>query len=1162
MANLSPRAQALLGLAVLCLIGCGPALFYLKDRWPSRVQGDSAVEVALTVDAGNQGNTIYPTVYGGNEVLNNVDSLWTLEDYTRGSNLAKMSWRVHTNDDAYGWHWDTNLLDLRTGKKSWCKDGLQGCAQIFPADDQAYHNSHDVVDYSLGNKFNVDYWDSTDMSHSGRVLKVAGARSAYTKLDLSASAAAAYMRFDLKIDSEKTFSSPDSGWEVFRAQQSSSKVSVSIYLTDDRRVDVRCIDSSGGAHQLDLSEPLSPDQYYSIETYYGNNQCAFWLNQNLISQTTLTTRTAIASFAMGAVTSTLDAAGQIHLDAFRADSAYIGSNIQLPWQHSYLATLTFDSNMRTVDDIAQIAARMGATVIWTIPVPNKNASDYVENSDDSGWEWQTLQYYADLVEYLNGTADADYAAKAETLDWTHNTPADNWANLRAARGHVASYNEKYFEIGNEPYYGGGWVDNVASYAQQVLNYGTAFKAIDNRVKIGYGSFFSDWHSTILPVAHDVVDFVSLYHHYAYSKGHSVIEWLAVPLAYGNGWKYYTGNKGDWISAPYGSANPTGGDKFYYVPYLAKAKIQEFLSDRSDVANIFLTATEFGYFLTPGIGDENWWGTAMNRASWLGAQIESGVRFADVWTLFSNRYGMGLLASQTNGIEVTPSFHVYKLFADHFGTKLIGTTFTQNQTPFATGTPETLNSWGFYYPYVSSWSSLNDSKDKMYIIFINRNASAAVTANINLNNFIPNTTADVYTIASASVCDDNETVEQGSMSWWCPDSDGNSSGDHITTIHTTYSGVASAFSYTFEPLSVTALEISGALGTTCVPSCSCAASTCSGQTCSDGCGGTCSGSMTENWSCGSWDSCSADSLQSRSCIDLNSCTINKTESQSCDYISATTTCSTSWNCGSWTSCTAAGQQIRQCSDANSCGTDTDKPEEIRSCTYYSYSSSGGGSGTVYYSSYIASSTSSVVNTTSYASEGDIRKYFYKGRLVKVAGNSAVYHVGSDGKRRLFVNEATFWSWRNGPWANQTVETISQAEFDALPVGKNITVRPGTRLIRFDNSAKIYVATLDDELCYVSTGYGDNWRDRIITIQSSFENDYVRNADCDITATNFVYPDGSLIQYLGSTAIYYIENGKKRLVSDSVFTANGFKAKDIITGVNTTMAYPDGDALAAW
>lgn len=1146
-----------LSVAILALFLIGAYIVYPKI-WPGQVKGDTAVEVAFTVDAAQEGNTVYPTVYGGDEVLNNSDSLWALEEYTRGSNLSKMSLRVHTNDDGYGWKWDSNLLDIRTGKKTWCKNGLRGCAQVFPSEDQSYHHTMDVVDYDQGNKFVLDYWDGTDMTHSGKIIKTTEGRSAYMKVDVPAGNASGYMRFDLKIDSERTFSSPDSGWELFRAEEAYNKISVNVYLTDDRRLDVRCTDKAGAIHQLALSQPLVSDQYYSFETYYGGGECVYWVNQIEIGRTSLTTRLALNDLKLGAVTSTLASQGQIHLDAFRMDTTYVGGNVEMPWRHKYIYSITFDSNLRSIDDIAQVAERMGASIIWTIPVPNKNNSAYIENTDNNGWDWQTMQFYADMVEYLNGSADSNYEALAKNLDWTHKTPSDNWANLRAARGRVVSYNQIYFEIGNEPYYGGLWRDtvkgdDVAGYAQQVKAYGQAFKAIDSRVKIGFGSFLGDWYPTVLPIVHDVVDWVSLYHHYAYSKGHSALQWISIPQAYGNGWQYHNGNKTDWISRPYGSANPAGGDKFYYEPYMAKVRIKQYLSDRADVNDIFLATTEYGYFLTPGIGDENWWGTALNRASWLGTFIESGERFANVWTVFSDNYAMGLLSFQSYGVEVSPSFNVYKLFADHFGTKLVNSTFTQPQAPYAMGTPDTFGSSGWYYPYISTWSSLNDGKNKMYIMFINRNSTTPVTATINLQNFVPNDTAAVYTISSPNLCDDNEPISHGSMNWWCPD-DGNSDPNHITAIQTTKSGVANSFTYTYEPYSVTAIEISGRIGTACIASCSCGAATCSGKTCSDGCGGTCAGEATENWSCGSWSSCASNSKQTRTCIDLNGCSINKTETQSCTYIPVVTKCTPRWTCGSFGSCSISGRQIRQCWDENSCGVDTNKPAELQTCTYTSTSGSG--------STTVVNSTSSVTTVVANASDSEIRKTFFKGRLVKTKDSSAVYHVGADGKRRLFVNEVTFWSWRTGPWSNQTVDIISQAEFDALPVGKNITARPGAKLIKFDNSNKVYAVTSDDKLCYVSAGYGEDWRNKIITIQSSFENDYVRSSACDVISSNSKYPDGTLIQYKNSTVIYYIENGKKRSVSSTVFAANAFKKADVITDVSTSIYYSTGNALTAW
>ncbi len=44
------------------------------------------------------------------------------------------------------------------------------------------------------------------------------------------------------------------------------------------------------------------------------------------------------------------------------------------------------------------------------------------------------------------------------------------------------------------------------------------------------------------------------------------------------------------------------------------------------------------------------------------------------------------------------------------------------------------------------------------------------------------------------------------------------------------------------------------------------------------------------------------------------------------------CIEDWNCTTWSSCYQNNTRIRTCNDLNECGTDYDKPEEIKNCTY--------------------------------------------------------------------------------------------------------------------------------------------------------------------------------------------------------------------------------------
>src|SRR3989344_6684793 len=70
----------------------------------------------------------------------------------------------------------------------------------------------------------------------------------------------------------------------------------------------------------------------------------------------------------------------------------------------------------------------------------------------------------------------------------------------------------------------------------------------------------------------------------------------------------------------------------------------------------------------------------------------------------------------------------------------------------------------------------------------------------------------------------------------------------------------------------------------------------------------------------------------------------------------------------------------------------------------------------------------------------------GDLIKTATDSAVYYIDASGKRNLFVNSVTFWTWYSGSWSalkmgsdSISLKVISQEDFDALSVGGPVVVR---------------------------------------------------------------------------------------------------------------------------
>jgi hypothetical protein len=133
----------------------------------------------------------------------------------------------------------------------------------------------------------------------------------------------------------------------------------------------------------------------------------------------------------------------------------------------------------------------------------------------------------------------------------------------------------------------------------------------------------------------------------------------------------------------------------------------------------------------------------------------------------------------------------------------------------------------------------------------------------------------------------------------------------------------------------------------------------------------------------------------------------------------------------------------------------------------------------------------------------------GDIIKTPSNPAVYYIGTDTKRHLYVNEATFWTWHTGSWSKiqsegkvKSVKIISQEEFDTISSGTNITARPGSGLIKFENSPQLYQVTDHGKLTLLPDTataqqlFGTNWNSRVIAIQAGFEGNYTKNTTPNI------------------------------------------------------------------
>ena len=187
----------------------------------------------------------------------------------------------------------------------------------------------------------------------------------------------------------------------------------------------------------------------------------------------------------------------------------------------------------------------------------------------------------------------------------------------------------------------------------------------------------------------------------------------------------------------------------------------------------------------------------------------------------------------------------------------------------------------------------------------------------------------------------------------------------------------------------------------------------------------------------------------------------------------------------------------------------------------------------------------------------------GDLIKMSGLSSVYYLAADGKRYVFPNENSYFSWY-GDFSS--VVTISQSELESYPLGKNITMRPGTKLVKITTDPKVYAVEPNGSLVWVpsetvaSTLYGSNWARRIVDVPDAFFTNYTIATGRQVSAT--AYPTGSLVKFSGSTDVYYIaSDGKAQKVESTAMSANRFKTADVITAPTAVTMPAAGAAIAS-
>ncbi len=112
-------------------------------------------------------------------------------------------------------------------------------------------------------------------------------------------------------------------------------------------------------------------------------------------------------------------------------------------------------------------------------------------------------------------------------------------------------------------------------------------------------------------------------------------------------------------------------------------------------------------------------------------------------------------------------------------------------------------------------------------------------------------------------------------------------------------------------------------------------------------------------------------------------------------------------------------------------------------------------------------------------------------VKTLSDTAVYYYASDGRRYVFPNEKVYFSWYMD-FSNVKVVFIDQMSL--IPIGGNVTYKPGSRLVKFQTDPKTYIITKGGVLRWAKTEgvargwFGVNWNQRVDDVSEAFYANY--------------------------------------------------------------------------
>ncbi len=334
------------------------------------------------------------------------------------------------------------------------------------------------------------------------------------------------------------------------------------------------------------------------------------------------------------------------------------------------------------DEFVMFARAVGAEPSITVNVEGRGATA----AEAAAW-----------VEYCNGPASSKYGA------------------MRAANGHAAPFDVKFWEVGNEIW--GDWVrghSDAATYARNYNRYARAMRAVDPSIKlIAVGDNDMNWNRTVLRAAGRNIDYLAIHHYYGRRE-----------------------MRGDIANL---MARPLFFESFY-------RRVAQLLRELGLGDRVKLAINEWGLDLPSerqySMESALYGARLMNVFERAGEIVEMSA-VSDL----VNGWPGGIIQAGRESVFVTPIYLVNQLYAEHRGDSLLTTTV--NSRTFDSSHE------GKNVPYLDAVASRTADGKTIFVKAVNTNQTSALVTTITIQGVSPGPQAELKTIAAASFRDAND-----------------------------------------------------------------------------------------------------------------------------------------------------------------------------------------------------------------------------------------------------------------------------------------------------------------------------------------------------------------------------------------------------------------------